>query len=95
MKCSTRPEAIERLVCVGMASTVSDYIAQLEADNKRLRKAANDVAKAYEEYVNDMVDRPQLVKLADLSAHVALLTVAAYSKEVQAWHAANERRDAK
>jgi len=65
VKCSTKPKAIEYLASIGMADTVSKYIAELEAENARL--------KAEVERLNNTSTNADRFLISGLEQDVAIL----------------------
>lgn len=72
MKCSTKPKAIEYLASIGMADTVSKYIAELEAENallkaevKKLTEAGNAMDNAISEIDPQRAERHRFMRMTD------------------------------
>jgi hemerythrin-like domain-containing protein len=79
VKCSTNPKAIEYLASIGMADTVSKYIAELEAENARLKAEVERLTKAGDAMANNI---PYYADV-DISAE----TLRQFTDK---WHAAKE-----
>jgi hypothetical protein len=72
VKCSTKPKAIEYLASIGMADTVSKYIAELEAENallkaevKKLTEAGNAMDNAISEIDPQRAERHRFMRMTD------------------------------
>lgn len=98
MKCSTKPKAIEYLASIGMADTVSKYIAELEAENALLKAEAEryrlaslrvDVSELHAQFNRALFD-DTIAENARLKAEVERLTKAG-DEMLSEWASGDEK----